>query len=330
MKEGQALFADRDFNGEAEHHLMLITNLSPPSPLSPRQTHRMDDLASLFETAGIGVAALGAEKAPDRTSAWLRAVAELGGFDLGVLSAQASQLATELVEGIEDHLLPYALGEDRQLTSWELVRNVEETREALVGALGRIRGRDHRIEHALYVSPARHKAIPLLEKRLEHARNGLAETLAWSILLCAPDADTRASVLVTSDDPMMRMAAALWWSFRLAEKEVPRAEFLRCLRDDDENVRNAALAFVRTDELTDEIRLHLARVKDGSRTDWQCRHCGTQNTAEKRACPACGCGGPDARGRATELLSTDKSNVIEWLDRVPEERRVRRKDGLLR
>jgi hypothetical protein len=328
LAEQRSAFLDgHDFDGDTERLLALTAGLAPPRALTQIQSRRMDDLTALFETAGLGhLHPSWSEHAPDTTRDWLRAVAELGGLDIAIVSAQADQLAREISDQTEDHFFPYELGEDRDLANWDAVTDVESTRAVLVDAFGRIRARDGRLPLALHIAPAKENAIPLLEARLKKAKNRKAMLIAWSILLCATesDADQRAETLSSSDDPMMRMAAAEWWSLRAASQRAATPQFVRCLADTDENVRAAALTFLRSELLTDELTQQLSKVKTDRRRGWQCTTCGATNADIKRACTNCSTTGPDARTRASELLGDEKLATSDWLSRLRTDRRVRR------
>lgn len=325
--ESYRTFVNRDdLYHETLRALTQIRSLAAPARLLPDQAHRMDELASLFETAGVGHGPIGRNLPPDeQLRAWLGGVADLAGLNRAVLAAQASQLESEILDEVEDILFAYELGEDRSLSNWDRVEEVDSAIEALVANLGRIHDRNGRVQYALHVSPARASAVPLLQERLRRARNGLAETIAWTIILCSPDPNDLATTYAASHDPMMRTAAAHWASLQVAMKQASAAKLGNFLADNDENVRTAALAFLKRDELDGATRDWLRKVEDGVRVDWQCRWCGAINKAVRRSCHNCDTSGPDAPARARELLTTPgTSNLLELMSARAEQRSVRR------
>ena len=325
-EQHRALFQDLDFEGDTERLLNLIVGLGPPGALTRRQARRMDDLADLFATAGLGrLHASWSANAPETTENWLRAAAELGGFDLATVTGEAAQLKTEIDDGAEDHLFVYELGHDRDLTQWDNVSAVEKTRRVLVGAFGRIPEEDHNLVLALYTAPNRHQAIPLLEEALADARRRRALLIAWAMLICAEsmDADSRARRLMESTDVMKRSAAARWWSLKTASQKTASPEFERCLTDEYENVRREALVFLKRDQLTAQLRDRLLRLRTESGQKWECTRCGFENASSKAACSKCSSSAPNTREAIGKLLDDGPVNR-SWPMFPTETRRVRR------
>ena len=91
-----------NFDDEALQRWMFntIAELARPAPLTQLQLRRLDEIADLAETALLKWIWPGREaKHGPALAAWIRSVAELGSFDVGVLAAQARTVLDELRDG---------------------------------------------------------------------------------------------------------------------------------------------------------------------------------------------------------------------------------------
>lgn len=311
--EHQAWFDS--FDGDAAHRYLLgvIADLAPPAMLDQLQIRRLDDLADLAESATLRWIWPGRERRwPATTSAWIRAIAELGGFDLGVLAAQARAVVDDMDAGdATDDLLGDA-GRARKPVNWSAAGDVGATLEGLVTAIGHLpRQSGYQLMVAIATSSDPHRAVELLEARLEALRLW-AVTLAAHILLLAesqiPDtgataADVRARRWLDHQDPFVRSAAAQWWGFRRATSDAGNDEFERCIADADRGVRTDAVQSIKVQAMTDPIRHQLERLRAEPRCGWRCDSCGHQNPAETRlGCEECSTSGPNLSEALDELL----------------------------
>jgi hypothetical protein len=128
------------------------------------------------------------------------------------------------------------------------------------------------------------------------------------MLVCAEqtDAGSRAAEWLDSDDPMLRAAAARWWSYRAASTGQVLPPFERCLADPDANVRDAALIFLGASDLSEELRERLTALAAEAETRWVCTHCGTENDPGS-SCRGCLIVGPRIAEKVRKLLGDEQS-----------------------
>jgi hypothetical protein len=305
LAKQRELFEDMDFEGTTMRWLDCIAQLARPGSLSQVQRRRLDELTDLFASARLNWIHPGRTNRPPRAiEEWIVSVAYLGGFALPVVAAQAVLLGDEIAARIEDIGFPYHNGRERPATNWSAVPDVDATLRVLVESIGVVpQTGGSQLMRAISAVPDRARAVPLLESCLETVLIWATVLAATILLACTDesDANERASGWLDDDDAMLRTAAARWWSAAVARAQELRPEFERCLRDDDEGVRIAALSYIHPPDLPDGLRQRLHALRNDERQPWRCRRCGHDNPGG-RACSACHVQAPQLTQRTDELL----------------------------
>ena len=303
--------------------MTLVRDLAAPAWLSQTQARRLDELADFSSSATLAWIRPGwPEQWPDVAAGWIRAVAELSGFDLNVLAAQAQVVLDDIDRGDRTHFILTDATRPRDAQRGDAVSDTGATLQALVDGIGALpRQADRQLTIAIASAPDSRRASVLLDETLEYVTSR-ALTLAAQLLLLTTDrhgdADQRAGAWLDHGDVRVRQAAARWWSYRAASTGSVGAEFERCVSDRDEGVRLGALEALRPDKLSDSMRARLVALRGDERQAWTCERCATVNAAGgDRSCAGCRRGksdrvrlldGPDLVGAIDELLRVDSEN----------------------
>ena len=281
--------------------LRTLASGSEPAPLDQLQTRRLSELCDFAVTAQLR------GQWRDKTSGrildaepWMRAIAELAGFDIGTLAAQARLVLDELDAGEETIEILRHYGVSRSSTSWDRVTNVQETLAALVGCLGAIAPEAALSQMiAIESAPDRQQVVELLDRRLSTIER-LARTTTAKLLLRAvariPEtgavqADAHASRLLADPDPLVRRAAAAWWGWQMTGPHGDTECLERCLRDPESGVRIQAIEQLQRHAISDELRERLLQLREETEPSWVCDRCGHVNPGGERAdleCERCG------------------------------------------
>jgi NACHT domain len=298
-------FGDIDFDATIDSYLRLIADLASPAELSEPQKRKMDDLADCFATAQLNwIHPRVVKRRPHEIGGWISATARLSGFDISVLSAQAQLLVREIDSDAEERGFPFDHGVARDAVGWSMITDIEQTRSALAAVVGLLpQSADHQLTLALASAPSPERAAPAIERLLEKTHNDKTLRFAWMLLVCTEktDAEERASSWSEADDPMLRGAAARWWSYRAATTGRVLPLFDRALSDQDECVRMEGLAFLRADRLTDALRERIEELAAAPLVGWKCGSCGAHNTAGS-TCRSCSVVGADITQMLDKLL----------------------------
>jgi hypothetical protein len=285
--------------------LEIVAALGDPIALSHVQERRLDELADLVASAGVAwLPRRWPTECLKTVSMWIQAVATLGGFNTSVLSSEARLVQAELEAGESIVRLIHDDGQSRQIKCWDRVEQVEPTLRALVDFIGvfPMEYEQPFIAIAIASAPDQRSAIALLEARLNRTKLRDRRLLANTLLMVDGAADRRASSWLEATDPMLRAAAATWWSTWAAGSAPIPNEFERCLLDPDESVRWWALSSLRSATLTPDMRQRLSALYRVERRPWICEYCGQHNRpARKPECEGCVYRGPDIFNRLSEL-----------------------------
>jgi hypothetical protein len=291
----------------AEHErsvLQAIASLGDPGALDWSQRRHLDELADLASTASLNWIRPGfiAER-PAEAESWIRAVASLGNFELPTLCSQARLVIDEMAAGEETNWIIYDHGRDRPLRCWERVEDSERLLSGLVDCIGLLpQQAGGALLEAIGSTPDRSTAVRLLERRIERLRIWARELAALLLLVVADDGDSRAEGWVNDDDPMLRSAAAEWFSAHAANGHDVWRQLARCLHDSDEGVRKRALSHFHVGELTSAQREAIEALPTLPRQPWMCRNCGAENEAGRDSCIECSVVDPELAKRVEELL----------------------------
>jgi energy-coupling factor transporter ATP-binding protein EcfA2 len=302
--KARSLMSTEEFDAAERQLLAWAADLAAPAPLTRIQLRRLDDLADLWATAALQWAhPKWVARWPKLARDWLCIAAHLSGFDLPVIAAEAQTVLDDMDAGDETDRLIYDAGQAREPTLWERVPQPSDALAALMGGIGSPHEIARAIARAIPHAPRELQADLLLERRMHEVRNWSRWFAARLVILCAPDCDARAAAFARDEDPLLRAAAAEWWSLRVASASAREADLIRCFTDRDEGVRNAALAMLRRGEISDALRPALVHLRGAQRQAWQCRTCGTLNPSGRRtACVNCSRSGPNVASRLEQLL----------------------------
>ena len=331
--ERRERWANFDYKALQRWMFNTIAELARPAPLTQLQLRRLDEIADLAETALLKWIWPGREaKHGPALAAWIRSVAELGSFDVGVLAAQARTVLDELRDGDTAPSLVFDAGSTRELDGWNAVRDPEHRLVELIDAISGIPYEiDHRLMSAIASTPIRATAVALLEPQLTRYRIWARTLVARTILIVlseipdtgATKADVRAGAWLYDTDPLVRRAAAMWWGHRRRSATGPgAAEFERCLDDQDAGVVQEAISMLDPATLDDDLRDRLLAVRATKHQGWVCIHCGHDNRpAPRNGCDKCSTSGPKLTEAVDELLGEHRTAV---LGRPNSRRRIRR------
>jgi hypothetical protein len=291
----------------AEHErgiLQTIASLGDPGALDWRQRRRLDELADLAFTASLNWIRPGfVAEHPAEAESWLRAVALLGNFELPALCSQAQLVIDEMAAGEGTDWIIYDGGRDRPLRSWNRVEDSEWLLANLIDCIGLLpRQASSALMEAIGSTPDRSTAVRVLERRIKRLRIWAQEFAALLLLVVADDRDSRVEEWINGNDPMLRSAAAAWFSAHAANGHDVQEQLARCLHDPDEGVRERALSHFHPGELTSEQRETIEALPTLHRQPWMCRRCGTENEAGRNGCIECSVVGPELVKRVEELL----------------------------
>jgi hypothetical protein len=291
--------------------------LAPPVVLCARQRRRLDDLADLWATAALNwVHPSWPLKRPELAEMWLGAVAVIGGFDLGVVAAQAQIVLDDMDMGEQTEKLVYdhAEGPVVPLDRWDLAQDPATLLRDLVEMLGLCAHQvAWRAARAIGTAPQDLGAAGLLEYRLKHLRKWSRWFAARLMLIveedpagAGPGGDVRAIRWASSEDMWLRAAAAEWLAYRyLATGGEAGSAALDLLADPDETVRDAALdGFgLMPEHLDERARRALRATRESDRQPWTCIYCGESNPAAAQpGCSSCHTSGPSVRSHVGEIL----------------------------
>lgn len=298
-----SLLGDFDIDG----HLRLLDALceAPPVELSARQAVRLDELADLCETLNLNDTGAWPGTKPGRFDefiAVIHLVQVLGGFDPGVISAQA-RLVRDRLEHSDDHAAFFALldrATQRNLDRWHDVEDPASAAALLVGSLSRGLGAAHVARLALWGAPVSDVAAPLIRDLLPRLTSSPRhqEIAAYTLLSLTEAVELDA--WITDPDATLRTVAAGW--IQLTNDDgvlTPAARQL--LTDADKSV--AAQILRRLDApLVPAVRSDLERLVESPPRRWRCWSCGTANDHDGRSCTQCSIVGPEPVELAKGLL----------------------------
>jgi hypothetical protein len=288
-----------------------VAALASPTILTQMQTRRLDDLADLFASACLEwIGHRWPAKHWGVLDSWITAVVELTGLDPAILAAQAALVVDEMDQGEDTDHIPYDHGTLLRPEQWSRVEDPSGTLAALVNAIGILPYQaNQQLMIAIATTLDKARAIELLETELDRLAIWGRIAAGRILLACAQDldADNRARTWLDADDPFLRTAAAHWWSIKgSVDQDAPGPELEQCLKDPDENVRDAALWALEGD-LSSAMRERLATLRSAPRQPWQCRWCGEVNPATQGAsCQRCSTVGPEVVMHIDELLGEQR------------------------
>ncbi len=313
--------------------LRWISELAPARVLTFDERRHLQELADLLESASLNYVfpnMLG--RHPQGYPRWIGAVAVLGGFDLSLLSAEAGSLSRELTNEDTSEFFIYKDGRERRTDKWDRVDDVTAMLDNLAESLGILpQPASQQLMYAFASCPDHEQAAARVMEALPQLRIWGATLAARIILVCLAAiseerATEQASKWLNHEDPMVRLAAASWFSISLQLGSANDQEWRRSLEDSDWSVRRAALSALEDVTLnSDQIR-RLEALASEPAGHYTCSRCGTVNKSTL-ACTDCHSQAPMIRQRVKEILHPAKNKEPFGLSRLelPVQRRhVRR------
>lgn len=300
-------FAEPGEFAAAERKMLgWVAENASPALLAWSERRRLTEIVDLWETFRANWISPGWPlDRPATAKAWIEAAIVLGGFDRARLTADARQVLSECDRGDDVTAMLFDGGEARPLTGWSAVEAPVELVEQLIGTIGRAsRQVTATICRALVSAPEKLGVADLLAARIDELRAWSRWFAAITLLNIAPDPEGLAREWQTSDDPLLRSPAAMWWSSNLDAHGSTEGEVLRALSDADAGVRAQAVEELpKTLPLSSHIRDRLEEMSGESRGDWRCVWCGTDNDGGNQAgCVKCHSTGPEPSRDARERL----------------------------
>jgi hypothetical protein len=295
----QHLEAPDSIDEEITKTIAAIARLAPPGPLTRPQARRLVELGSFVETMNLNDMTgwpRGGEFDEIR-EVWYRLVAQLGGFDVSTLAAQARLISEDLqwdesrrVGRHPDRDAYFSLfdgAEARNLEHWESVDVVEAGRDLAVHLLAGGPGLTVVAAQALATHPDRNTTAAAIERRLPDIprRSTPAAVLAF---LHASNFDSEdIERLSQHERSAVRSAVASLTDPLEGDHltEVARA----LLADDERDVQNAVLDRLERHEggFSPQLTGILTSLSETPPRPFNCTWCGARSPASRRSCASC-------------------------------------------
>lgn len=228
--------------------LTWISELAPARVLSFDERRHLKELADLCESASFShVFPDMLARRPQGYRRWIGAVAVLGGFDLCLLSAEAASFSRELTDEDTSEFFIYKDGRERRTDRWDRVDDVAAMLDDLAESLGTMpQSASQQLMYAFHSCPDHEQAAARVMEVLPRLRIWAATVGARIILACLAAiteerATEQASKWLDHEEPMVRVAAAWWFSASLPLAPANDQAWRRSLEDPDWSVRGAAL-----------------------------------------------------------------------------------------
>lgn len=296
---------------EPDGHLRVLDYLATraaPTELDVAQARRLAELGDLIETLDL-----------NETSAWpprgnsdvlfqfIDLVIALGGFDAGVLAAQAA-IMKERCTVSDDHqpfFAPMDTAAGRTLAHWDAVSDWEAAVKQLRAAMFRGIATARVAAMALADPAVKHLAVPVLQAILPRLQSSHGhQRLAAHVLNFHTSVAKRGEWLTSSSGTLRAVTAEV---IEIERDGRLSAEIVALLHDADGYVVEAAVGRLRH-VADDEGELN--RVAAGPDPGWTCKRCKTTNQPGEGFCSECRVGGPTPSSAARGILaSRSASNV---------------------
>lgn len=322
-----ASWKDEDFEGAERRLMAWAATLAEPVDLDPEQRRRLDELGDLFESAGFNwIRPSWTEKRAALAAGWIKIAAVLGGFDLGVIAAQARIVLDDMEGEYGTEKLAYDKGSQATLNRWDRLQDPTAALQHLVEMLGLASHQVmERVGRAVAYAPAELGAVRLLEARVKVLLGWSRWYVSRLIVLIAPDGAERAKALAADTDPILRSIGAWYLAYRYLKSDGASGhEIFALLEDPDESVREAIVngLAILNERLDEPAKQALKELRAAPRQPWVCRNCGDLNPPQPRsACVGCSTSGPDVVGAVSDLLGDRQHKPYRFVSR---RRQVRR------
>lgn len=267
------------------------------------EARRLDEVADLCET--LNLYWVSAWRLPiERFTALVELVAVLGGFAREAVAAEAAQVL-DLIAHWGDSAPFHGLfdrARARRLDRWNEVGDRGRAIDFFVELTGTGWYNTRLALSALLNLPQALRPVADLLEKLPHIQVRERQLVARALFGMTDDATALARDWTTTPDPVLRRVAATTYEHLLPRHGVD--PLCALIRDEDANVREAALRFVEAHDLAADPAARAA-VGDAARSaapGWTCTHCGEPNRPTGTSCSACHVVVTDPRPLARSLL----------------------------
>jgi hypothetical protein len=293
----KAVADEGDFNDFVERSndvyrlfLAFTRDLAPESGTFAER-RRMCEIADFYETACPGErnpvpCDLAFLKSPDIAGDALWTVMKLGGFDAGILAAQASSL---LGEPDWNRLWLRFNADARQLTHWPGGDEDQETVRVIARLFTGTTWTANVASRALYHCPYGTEAAAAIESVLPDVRVHLARRwAAWWLVTLHPRGDERARSWLSSDDAALRWAAAVNLAELFVTGGADEADIRTALLGSDDATRDDVIKRLRDAPPSPFLASLLEESGAKPMGFWICRRCGQRTSSTQASCQNCG------------------------------------------
>lgn len=303
---------------QSEVHSLLneIQQWNSAANLTKREARRLDELADFVETLNLNdISAWPSASHFDVIeSGWLNAVAELGGFNKGVLAAQASIVMKEMEHDVRssdrqhEHAAFYALfdsAELRKLDNWSRVDSPDEARQLALSMLPASYGCAVVGARALSAHPSQDETSALIAEVFPNLSHRVARFAVLAFVILRKEADEAFAAIADHENPAVRAAAASFVDVISEDGNLTEVATMLAL-DTDRSVQIAALDRIadQTDSLVPGLENLLRRIRRAGSKPFRCTSCGALNDANRRSCQDCNVVNERPDRRAIEILES--------------------------
>lgn len=273
--------------------LRLLVQLAPHAELSLSQGRRLSELASLVETLNLNDLSAWLSEKEWRVLRrdWINLIATLGGFDKGIIAAQAAVVEREQAFEPGRHspfVDLYAFARAAELSQWDRVSDVEGPRSLLLRVLHGRRGSAMVAARALAEHPDAKGTAEALRSTWDTLPRESVVFAVWSYLELMEGGRERVASLAHSRNENVREAVARVDS--LVEAGRPTSVGVRLAKDDVRQVRLAVVEQMEDAagrEAGEEILRLLEQMKALEDPPYTCYHCEAKCGADQDSCPSC-------------------------------------------
>jgi hypothetical protein len=293
-----------------------IQQWNSTAKLTKREARRLDELADFVETLNLNdISAWPSASHFDVIeSGWLNAVAELGGFDKGVLAAQASIVMKEMEHDVRssdrehEHAAFYALfnsAEQRELDNWSGVDSPDEARQLALSMLPASYGCAFVGARALSTHPSQDETAALIAEVFPNLSHRVARFAVLAFVILRKEANEAFTEIAEHKNPAVRAAAASFVDVISEDGNLTEVATMLAL-DTDRSVQIAALDRIadQTDSLVPGLENLLRSLGRTDSKPFRCTSCGAKNDANRRSCQECNIVNERPDRRATEILES--------------------------
>jgi hypothetical protein len=289
-----------------------ISELARPTELTIAQARRLSTLGDFTLTLRLPDSAIGDLASTlanhrDDLHFIISTIVTLGGFDPGVLAAEAKVALAQFGDGEDQVDLSFVFDDAtlRPLVHWEAVEDPDALQARLVTLLAGHPWLAKVAQHALENAPKLNskKIITQIEALLPALSAAQRSMAAEVEILVDPDQLGRCRTLSMAEDPVLRSVAARCLGTIFHHQKGATADDLtRLLRDKEAGVQEALLKQLQEGDIEEPIAAQVEVLAAARPSAWHCLRCDTGNDPGENACTHCRRPAPDPISLAKKLL----------------------------